>query len=81
MEFSRALGAPIDSIPCPECRIVPDDAQDLVNSLGLAAMHVDGGAHAGTVLEDTIEVADNDDTQEIPDGQPHPDDDMNSSEF
>ena len=69
MEFSRALGAPIDSLPCPECRIVPDDAQDIVNS-----MHVDGGAHAGTVLEDTIVVADNDDIQEIPDGQPHEDD-------
>ena len=69
MEFSRALGAPIDSLPCPECRIVPDDAQDIVNS-----MHVDGGAHAGTVLEDTIVVTDNDDTQEIPDGQPHEDD-------
>ena len=67
VEFSRALGAPIDSIPCPECRIVPDNAQDIVNSLGLADMHVDGGAHAGTVLEDTIDV--DDETQEIPDGK------------
>ena len=40
--------------------MVPDDAQDIVNSIQVA----------GTV--DTIVV--NDDTQEIPDGQPHDDD-------
>ena len=51
MEFSRVLGAPLDELPCPECRIIPDDAQNIV----------DGLAHDPTeMLEHTMVIDDDD---------------------
>ena len=71
MEFSRVLGAPLDELACPVCRLVPDDAQNLVGTIP-----VDGGALAGTMHVDTIVVNDDADTQELPDRQPDLDEEV-----
>ena len=33
MSMSAAYGAPLDDIPCPVCRIVPDQAQNMVDRI------------------------------------------------